>query len=342
MCIRDRRRTILDLWATLPEDNRLITADINRLEAYDMYGEVPKKIHRNQIAHDERKFTALTGIVLRGGKGSGHHGHAGRPGEVGGSLPSTGHNISEFLKVPQTPLWAPVNRAFAAIEKVHGVNPLKNLRVFRSKSKRRRGSYYTYWTPMGIVPEKMGIRLGEKDDASRALTTTHETGHFLDHTMFGSVLYFTSEDMIDRAADTGKTDAILDLISDNHDEARAYQKWWKAITRTQEYFRMETYQSGMMYIDDDGNFRKGTEIGAAHYRYTPELLHSWRQPGEYFARSYSQYIATRSGDDWMQNEIESELQMSRRGGAPTQWEEESFEPIAKAFDELFDSVGLLR
>ena len=239
-------------------------------------------------------------------------------------------------------MWEPVNRAFAAIESVHGINPVKELRIFRSKSKRRRGSYYTYWTPIGIVPEKMGVRLGEEDDASRALTVAHETGHFLDHVMFGRSLWFTTGDMIDKGAEFRHDDATLKNISDNPKEARAFQKWWSEIRKTQEYFRMETYPSGTMYVDANGYFREGTMPGQKHYTYTPAILNSWRQPGEYFARSYSQYIATRSGDAWMTNEVESELQYSRKGGAPTQWEANSFEPIADAFDELFDSIGLLR
>jgi len=37
--------------------------------------------------------TAISPIIERGGPGSGHHGHKGRPGEVGGSLPSNGGDL---------------------------------------------------------------------------------------------------------------------------------------------------------------------------------------------------------------------------------------------------------
>ncbi|MCK5548777.1 MAG: hypothetical protein KAI64_07160, partial [Thermoplasmata archaeon] len=44
--------------------------------------------------------------IIRGGKGSGHHGHKGRPGEVGGSLPSgetEAFNPDEIPRVPAMP-----------------------------------------------------------------------------------------------------------------------------------------------------------------------------------------------------------------------------------------------
>ena len=39
----------------------------------------------------------LAEVIERGGPGSGHHGHAGRPGEVGGSQPKVGKSpIASF------------------------------------------------------------------------------------------------------------------------------------------------------------------------------------------------------------------------------------------------------
>jgi len=40
----------------------------------------------------------LVGIVYKGGEGSGHHDHQGRPGEVGGSLPSGAAGVAEASK----------------------------------------------------------------------------------------------------------------------------------------------------------------------------------------------------------------------------------------------------
>lgn len=48
----------------------------------------------------EREYTGESMLVARGGPGSGHHGHSGRPGEVGGSLPSGERGAVQFSETP--------------------------------------------------------------------------------------------------------------------------------------------------------------------------------------------------------------------------------------------------
>jgi hypothetical protein len=290
-------------------------------------------------------------LVERGGPGSGHHGHAGRPGEVGGSLPSgataVGGNISEIMKVPQTPLWEPINRALRAIEKVHGVYALPLLAVKRSRAKRRRGAYFTIIHRDGsMTPDKINVVLGDESETS-AMSMTHEIAHFLDHVMFGRDRYFTSEDMVDgEATFTGSDDKLL-AISPNPDEARAFQKWWEAVQNSETYTAMRRHKSGFYHETADGKIVHGRPEGEGWlsrkiWNVPSKLIRSWNQPTEFFARSYAQYIATRSGDAWMNNELDSQLEARRQGFAPTQWERDDFEPIADAFDDLFESLGLLR
>jgi len=54
----------------------------------------------------EEQIANSNPIVIRGGKGSGHHGHKGRPGEVGGSLPS-GAGEGNFVTWEQAQKWDP-------------------------------------------------------------------------------------------------------------------------------------------------------------------------------------------------------------------------------------------
>lgn len=68
-------------------------------------------------------------------------------------------------------------------------------------------------------------------------------------------------------------------------------------------------------------------------RYTRYLL----DERELWARSYAQWIATRSGNQSMIAEIASR----NTGSIATQWEPADFEPIADAFDRLFANLGLL-
>jgi hypothetical protein len=58
---------------------------------------------------------------------------------------------------------------------------------------------------------------------------------------------------------------------------------------------------------------------------------------ELWARSYAQWISTRSGNQTMIREIASR----NAGSIPSQWEAADFEPIADAMDRLFDQLGLL-
>ncbi|NIM22468.1 MAG: hypothetical protein GTN64_08670 [Candidatus Latescibacteria bacterium] len=292
--------------------------------------------------------------IIRGGPGSGHHGHRGRPGKVGGSLPSklAGDNVSDYFKVPQTKLWEPVNRAFRAIEKVHGILPIQSFPFKRSKSIKRSGTYYTNIMPDGTLrPDKMMVVLESgEENLEAALTTAHEMGHVLDHLMFGRDTYFTSQDMIDgEAALVGQEDKLL-AISTNPHEARAYQKWWAAITGSDAYDKiMNEFPIGYYQLDEVtgkyenvATFHLPAGASGFFYHYTLEHQRGMQSPIEFFARSYAQYITTRSGDALMNNELDRRLDRQRNGLAHANWEPNDFEPIAEAFDELFDSLGLLR
>ncbi|MBP5163610.1 MAG: hypothetical protein ILP16_11635 [Spirochaetales bacterium] len=58
---------------------------------------------------------------------------------------------------------------------------------------------------------------------------------------------------------------------------------------------------------------------------------------EMFARAYAQYIALKSGDPVLLKQLE---EVSSTGF--DQWSQESFRPIAKAFDDLFEEEGWLK
>lgn len=74
----------------------------------------------------------------------------------------------------------------------------------------------------------------------------------------------------------------------------------------------------------------------------PKELDYYFMPTELFARSYSQWIAVRSGNADMLRQLE-DIQKSQTFIQPfTQWKRAEFEPIAAALDKLFDSRGWLR
>ena len=54
------------------------------------------------IQADDSALCALLLEVLKGGPGSGHHGHGGRPGQVGGSVPGTGIGVAARRMATET------------------------------------------------------------------------------------------------------------------------------------------------------------------------------------------------------------------------------------------------
>ena len=60
-----------------------------------------------------------------------------------------------------------------------------------------------------------------------------------------------------------------------------------------------------------------------------------RMKEEVWARAYTQYIATRSSNTLLKNEIE----VMRGWSYPLQWQTDDFEPVATAIDELFKALG---
>jgi len=51
---------------------------------------------KDNLQQIQKEVGALLGLLERGGPGSGHHGHAGRQGKVGGSQPGKGTGLGEF------------------------------------------------------------------------------------------------------------------------------------------------------------------------------------------------------------------------------------------------------
>ncbi len=61
-------------------------------------------------------------------------------------------------------------------------------------------------------------------------------------------------------------------------------------------------------------------------------------PEELFARAYAQYIASRSEDPEMLEELDRRRE-EHEGGYPQQWPDAEFAPIAGAFDAMFGGLG---
>jgi len=137
-------------------------------------------------------------------------------------------------------------------------------------------------------------------------TFIHEVGHFLDHSGIGEPGVFASADL---PAMGGWRDAVRNsgAVKDLEDTLR---RPTKRVTRPD-----------------------GRDVDLpVDAKYVAYLLNS----SEVWARSYSQYIAVRTGDPALMRVLR-EAQAS--DVYPTTWTDEEFEPIGKAIDELFRALG---
>jgi hypothetical protein len=222
-------------------------------------------------------------------------------------LQPAGVPVSKALQVPGGKLQDPLNHALAMIDEAHGDGKLPQLQIKGSRSKRFFGAYRFYQGSRIPVDIRIAYSGSHKE-----LTCVHEVGHFLDHMGDG-----------DRRTNfTSQGGQIMDEWRDAVKNSRAIMELEKA------------YQDGYFSAVDPNGDTMQIPISQGHARY---LL----SPTEIFARSYSEYIAKRTQDDILLRQVDDVLN-DPFDYYPTLWDDDDFEPIAKAFDHLFEVLGWLK
>jgi hypothetical protein len=219
-----------------------------------------------------------------------------------------GTPVSHALHIPpKSKNRAMYEHIVETIDSTHGDGQLPKIPIHTRKL--QSGTWGTYYT-MG---SKGGPRIDITSDIrvigrDLDLTVVHEIGHFLDHKGVPSVTMMASRD-------TGATGA-WQRAAGRSDAVRKLMDQWD---RPHDY---------------------GVEInGSVSYPHRGMLDYLLR-PEEVWARSYAQYIAVRSGDSRLLTSIASERADPHYGAR--QWSATDFEPIARAFDELFESLGWMK
>jgi len=136
------------------------------------------------------------------------------------------------------------------------------------------------------------------------LTTVHELGHFID---------------LDGIGTKGKFSSRLGEITG----------WKNAVTNSQAYQDLKKLKAAGS-VDINGVIRP---VNKKYLKYT-------LTDEELFARSFSQYISTKSGDTILLRQLEK-IRLDPKYGA-IQWSDSDFDPILKAFDLYFKSIGWLK
>lgn len=65
------------------------------------------------------------------------------------------------------------------------------------------------------------------------------------------------------------------------------------------------------------------------------------RPQEIWARSYSQWVAQKSGDGLLLDQLESAVRESGKSMLPEQWAAQDFAPVAAEIERLMQEMGWL-
>jgi len=193
------------------------------------------------------------------------------------------------------------------IDSVHSDGALPVIPLTRTTSKEG-GAYGLYSrTHPDNGDQAVKIALNRKSPHPE-FTLAHEIGHFIDHKgLPGS--YMSSE------------------------YHPVMEKWRKAVMESPE----------IQWLQQLSNTSDQVVIEGRVHRIPKDYISYLLRRREIWARSYSQWIAMKSGDTKLVDQLKAEVNQDakRKLPLPGQWREENFGPIAEAIEELFKQMGWL-
>lgn len=243
----------------------------------------------------------------------------------------------------------------------------KPMKVTTSQSEKYLGEY-SYARTLEEEGRAKALRLSkasDPSDASIANTFTHEVGHRLDNTTLAQKA--APADYIEQpsfmvGAPPRKTKRVTvpsdplenGMLSPSGQNTFAsttspdLEDWRKAVNESAPMNRLtdmhqnpKKYQRKKSYTMPEYSLPDGRVFPAVtkEYDWSVDMryVRYLRDAPEGFARSYTQYVATRSNNTKMLDDLYKHA--GKDVDYPTQWTAKEFEPIAKAFDELFEKIG---
>lgn len=219
-------------------------------------------------------------------------------------VPSTAHFRGDGLHE--------VSSAIGAIESVHTISEWDDfpVAVLNIAQENEFGSYHSQ--DFEDKPNRpLYIAVGDEE---RESTFVHEIGHFLDEQVLGYRRNWGSHDP------AGPLKRVMDAIEQT--EAIAVLEWLK--------YTAEQPDAKPITADVDGEIVEWPveeQVAFAEYRL---------QAHEKFARAYAQWIALRSKDRKLKEQLDK---YKGRGRLGQQWDDEDFRPVARAFDQMAKELG---
>ena len=271
---------------------------------------------------EEGSITFIDEPVTRGGPGSGHFEHEGRPGQVGGSLPSK--SIKDLLHVPRTKRWDDIRVALDAIDHVHVMDDSMEPLPLKASKSYKTGGMYRYKLRTGWQLDMFVVlrEWGEEDTEVQS-NMLHETGHWIDHMMMGVPRRFASPEYVTHELSTPDAEAIAN--------------WRKVVKESDAMKELLEFPGGSVDVEYT---HEGIQ-GFASYYYGFNFLRKASSWKETFARSYAQWVAYKSDDQGLRSYYDKRLTEIVGGAAPLTWEWDDFQPVADAMDDIFRSRGWL-
>ncbi len=230
-----------------------------------------------------------------------------RPKKKVDSATATGVPVSEALDVTvRGDHKRAIDYAIRLIDQVHGDGVLKTLPVVNLVNGTDEGRFSYY------VGSREAVQIAVRESgAHRELTTIHEIGHYLDHSGIGKRLEMSS---------------VSDTMMDG---------WRKAVRSSAAYEKLISAKR-RGYVEVERGGIKGIFTGPSFHSHWNYLL----SDEELWARSYAQYITTRTNDAVLRDQLAIALSNKVEDG--NQWTDDDFEPIAKEIDNLFKQLGWMK
>jgi SPP1 gp7 family putative phage head morphogenesis protein len=262
------------------------------------------------------------------------------PGKPIGPPISGGLDLSTLPKTGKsTPLVNHIKETTKILDSVHGDGDLPGVKVVLDSSKSNHGSFAQRrgfgkrpdGTPtLTRIPDSLTmsrVNSGGPGGHPR-MTYAHEVGHYLDQFFVAPRLGMPTYELTNFASETFHARSDLPVM-----------RWYQAVTNSRAVNTLNTMAShGRLkqtytHIRPDGTSSSFVpQVAWIDYATTPREL---------WARSYAQYVATRSGDSVMMGELDASRNPLTNAYHAAQWADDDFEPIADAFDELFRFIGAL-
>ena len=266
-------------------------------------------------------------------------------------------------------------RVLDAIGRVHGDGPLPNIPVLTvpAGNMSANGDYLSgrpirlAGTLYGGAPERIRVsatkRIGPKGETTTPhLTFAHEIGHYLDNAGIGRTKKSEGYPPDGQWPTQKAARANVNWTPANTPAEAAMQKVMGALVKSRaatELRDMANQAAAKGYIEIPRRLPEGFRMGGDklglkplppyQYAASPAWFKYAHSDIELWARAYAQYIAVRSGDLAMMAQLRMQQETYTDAAAqkwqtpelaiPVQWQDDDFEPIAQAIDELFAALG---